>query len=66
MYGIEEDADIASSWLSEERRLQFVNYDGLLAELRMEDQQFFFNVPKMLCLVHCLLRWHILKAVFIG
>ena len=34
-------------WLSAERRLQFGHYDRLLAELRMEDQQSFFNFLKM-------------------
>ena len=30
-------------WLSAERRLKFGHYDRLMAELRMEDQQSFFN-----------------------
>ena len=34
-------------WLSEERRLQFGHYDRLLAELRMGDQQSFFNFLRM-------------------
>ena len=34
-------------WLSSERRLQFGRYDRLLAELRMEDQQSFFNFLRM-------------------
>ena len=34
-------------WLSAERRLQFGLYDKLLAELRMEDQQSFFNFLRM-------------------
>ena len=35
-------------WLSAERRLQFGHlYDKLLAELRMEDQQSFFNFLRM-------------------
>ena len=34
-------------WLSAERRLQFGHYDRLLAELRMEDQQSFFNFLRM-------------------
>ena len=34
-------------WLSAERRLQFGHYDRLLVELRMEDQQSFFNFLRM-------------------
>ena len=34
-------------WRSAERRLQFGHYDRLLAELRMEDQQLFFNFLRM-------------------
>ena len=34
-------------WLSAERRLQFGHYDRLLAELRIENQQSFFNFLRM-------------------
>jgi len=34
-------------WLSAERRLKFGYYDRLMAELRMEDQQSFFNFLRM-------------------
>ena len=34
-------------WLSADRRLQFVNYDQLLRELRMEDNSSFFNYTRM-------------------
>ena len=34
-------------WLSAERKLQFNHYDRLLEELRMEDQQSFFNFLRM-------------------
>lgn len=34
-------------WLSAERRLQFGHYDQLMRELRMEDQQSFFNFLRM-------------------
>ena len=34
-------------WLSAERRLQYGHYDRLLAELRIEDQQSFFNFMRM-------------------
>jgi len=34
-------------WLSVERRLQFGHYDRLMVELRMEDQQSFFNFLRM-------------------
>ena len=37
----------ARPWLSVERRLQFGHYDRLIAELRMEDQQSFFNFLRM-------------------
>ena len=34
-------------WLFAERGLQFGHYDRLLAELRMEDEQLFFNFLRM-------------------
>jgi len=34
-------------WLSAKRRLKFGHYDRLMAELRMDDQQSFFNFLRM-------------------